>query len=92
MNDNRRRILEMLSEGKISSDEADRLLTMVDNPTKDASKESSNGESIEELGEHIGGLGERIGDGMRIRLESLENMLVVVVVLIPILIVVIFKP
>ena len=32
MDDNRKRVLEMLSEGKISVDEAERLLSLVDNP------------------------------------------------------------
>ncbi len=35
MNDNKKRILEMLSEGKISVDEADRLLSLVEEPGDD---------------------------------------------------------
>lgn len=35
MNENRRRILDMLAEGKISSDEAERLLALVDPPPTD---------------------------------------------------------
>ena len=34
MNENGRRILEMLSEGKITVDEAERLLALVDTPTQ----------------------------------------------------------
>ena len=33
MNENRRRVLDMLAEGKISVDEAERLLSLVDVPT-----------------------------------------------------------
>ena len=36
MNENRRRVLEMLSEGKVSVDEAERLLSLVDDEPESA--------------------------------------------------------
>lgn len=51
MNENRRRILGMLAEGKVSAEEADRLLTLVDSPAKDAPQEASTSQSLVELGE-----------------------------------------
>jgi hypothetical protein len=42
MSENRRQILEMLSEGKISAEEADRLISAVEEPSKDKSAGSGS--------------------------------------------------
>lgn len=41
MNEHRRQILQMLSEGKISADEAERLLAALDSPSADKTQDSS---------------------------------------------------
>ncbi len=47
MDESRRKVLDMLAEGKISVDEAESLLVAVDNPQAQASTSSPNGRSSE---------------------------------------------
>jgi len=42
MNEHRRQILQMLSEGKISADEAERLIAAMEQPTASASSDASS--------------------------------------------------
>jgi len=44
MTENRRQILDMLSEGKISADEAERLLTLLEQPASGGTRGSDTGE------------------------------------------------
>jgi len=44
MTENRRQILDMLSEGKISADEAERLLTLLEQPVSGGTRGSDTGE------------------------------------------------
>jgi hypothetical protein len=44
MTENRRQILDMLSEGKISADEAERLLTLLEQPASGRTRGSDTGE------------------------------------------------
>ena len=53
MNENRRRILDMLAEGKISSDEAERLLSLVDPPPTDEQTSIANVETTASRGKYL---------------------------------------
>jgi hypothetical protein len=68
MSEERKRILEMLSQGKISVDEAERLLTVVDDSTTQPDSERPSGSSKEHDHENefnfAAGIGDEIKAGM----------------------------
>jgi hypothetical protein len=75
MNENRRQILEMLAAGKITADEAERLLTAIE-----PSSAPAQGESIGRAGNSSGSSGETVGPAksrskyLRVLVEADESM------------------
>lgn len=53
MNDNSRRVLEMLSEGKVSVDEAERLLSLVDEDPKGTAMTQHTGQARQGAARHL---------------------------------------
>ncbi len=71
MPEERRRILDMLSEGKVTVEEAERLLEAL----QGARRETRKGRGIEVLQDTLEGLGEEIEKGLEEGLEGLEESL-----------------
>ena len=71
MTEERRRILDMLSEGKVTVEEAERLLEAL----QGARRETRKGRGIETLQDSLEGLGEEIGKGLEEGLAGLEDSL-----------------
>ena len=81
MTEERRRILDMLSEGKVTVEEAERLLEALQGARRETRKKSrinaplSPIPSVEALQDTLGGLGEEIGGGLEEGLAGLEESL-----------------
>ena len=71
MTEERRRILDMLSEGKVTVEEAERLLEAL----QGTHRETLKGRGIETLQDTLEGLGEEIGKGLEEGLAGLEESL-----------------
>ena len=71
MTDERRRVLDMLSEGKINVEEAERLLEAL----QDTHRETRKGRGIGGLQDTLEGLGEEIEEGLKEGLAGLEESL-----------------
>ena len=81
MTEERRRILDMLSEGKVTVEEAERLLEALQGARRETRKKSrinaplSPIPGVEALQDTLGGLGEEIGKGLEEGLAGLEDSL-----------------
>ena len=81
MTEERRRILDMLSEGKVTVEEAERLLEALQGARRETRKKSrinaplSPIPGVEALQDTLGGLGEEIGRGLEEGLAGLEESL-----------------
>ena len=81
MTEERRRILDMLSEGKVTVEEAERLLEALQGARRETRKKSrinaplSPIPGVEALQDTLGGLGEEIGKGLEEGLAGLEESL-----------------
>ena len=71
MTEERRKVLDMLSEGKINAEEAERLLEAL----QDTHRETRKGRGIGALQDTFEGLGEEIEKGLEKGLEGLEESL-----------------
>lgn len=71
MTEERRKVLDMLSEGKVTVEEAERLLKAL----QDTPRETRKGRGIGTLQDTLEGLGEEIGKGLEEGLEGLEESL-----------------
>ena len=71
MTDERRRVLDLLSEGKITVEEAERLLKALQGPHR----ETREGRGIGVLQDTLEGLGEEIEQGLKEGLSGLEDSL-----------------
>ena len=70
MTEERRKVLDMLSEGKINVEEAERLLEAL----QDTHRETRKGRGIGGLQDTLEGLGEEIGKGLEEGLAGLEGL------------------
>ncbi len=81
MTEERRKVLDMLSEGKVTIEEAERLLEALQGARRETRKKSrinaplSPIPGVEVLQDTLGGLGEEIGKGLEKGLEGLEESL-----------------
>ena len=71
MTEERRRVLDMLAEGKVTVEEAERLLEAL----QGTQRETRKGRGIEALQDTLEGLGEEIEKGLEEGLEGLEESL-----------------
>ena len=53
MNEERKKVLEMLADGKISADEAERLITALENKTTETSPQTALAKTLEDLPQYL---------------------------------------